>query len=47
MRLASRLSGEDLEERKGCISEEGRMRGEAGKGGLFSMTRTADDRVCC
>ena len=47
MRLASRLRGDDLEERKGCISDEGRVRGEAGKGGLFSMTRTVDVRVCC
>lgn len=37
MRLASRFRGEDLEEGKGRISDEGRMRGEAGKGGLFSM----------
>src|SRR5216683_321945 len=36
MRVASRLSGEDLEEGKGCIGDER----WAGKGGLFSIIRT-------
>ena len=36
MRVASRLSGEDLEEGRGCIRDER----WAGKGGLFSIIRT-------
>jgi len=38
MRVVSRLAGEDFEGGKGCITEDGRVRRAAEKGGLFSIT---------